>query len=350
MSELAVHETNAHDDVDHAQLRNTMRERGMPNCFPGSTSVALQAILDVDDHNMPVPMVARTKAGFETSQRSAYDKLIASCTLEQLGSGLPNDIWQHYLQTGWCAVDLAFAPIERRFLDACYRCHLAELGVDPLDASTYHNADNVSGYDAGYGWLRNPGVTPNSYYMGTHPRVYRMHVGFLARTLQLMGYEDTAERRKMCVELRLQAYNTKLALPGGRERGFSHTDCDWRRPGTEVPAPQAVAFVSPSVDAAGKKLFSFRFFNLDPPEQRARIDTSDTRPYVFPQNGDQHSNATDTPHWVNFARGSALPPIKGGEMVMFTQMTAHEVIQHKHDLSREQRDGEEPVSQDWTRT
>ena len=350
MAELVAHETHTHDD-DHIQLRNSMRKRGLTNCFQGATTAALKAILALDDHNLPVPVVAQTKARFEASQRSRYDGLMNSCTLEQLGCGLPTESWQNYLQTGWCTVELGFAPVERRFLNACYRAHLADLGVNPEDASTYVNADQVAGYDARYGWLRNPGVTPNSYYTGTHPRVYRIHVGFLARLLQHMGYEDNPQNRKMCVELRLQAYNTKLALPATRERAFQHTDCDWRRPGTDVPAPQAVSFFSPSRDEAGKQLYSFRFSNMDPPDQRARIDTNGTRPYVFPQNGDQHSNATDTPHWVNFDRGgSTLPPIKGGEMLMFTQMTAHEVTQHKLDLSREQRAGEELVLLEWTRT
>ena len=71
---------------------------------------------------------------------------------------------------------------------------------------------------------------------------------------------------RCAIELRLQLYNTKLALPRTSDSGcaeFSHLDCDWQRPGClEAPAPQAFVATSPQV-VEGRTVFSARFVDVD---------------------------------------------------------------------------------------
>ena len=52
---------------------------------------------------------------------------------------------------------------------------------------------------------------------------------------------------RACVELTLQVYNSKLALPNPAVRQFAHTDGDWLAEGFgQIPAPQCAALTSPS--------------------------------------------------------------------------------------------------------
>ena len=186
-----------------------------------------------------------------------------------------------------------------------------------------------------------------------------LQIGFMARLQITHGAEDTREMRKAVCELRIQAYNSKLKTPAGKTTSFKHTDCDWTRPGTDTPAPQSVAFTSPSM-VAGQKTFSFRFFDLDTPDRRQRIQEEiieggrQKRSYDFPRRPGQKGSAgkaTDTPAWADFDQlGTTLPPVMGDELLFFTQMTGHEVRQYKINLTREQRKGEEEVPLEFTRT
>ena len=73
---------------------------------------------------------------------------------------------------------------------------------------------------------------------------------------------------RACVELTLQLYNSKIALPNSAVREFAHTDGDWLAEGFgEIPAPQCVAFTSPS-HVGGKRLYDFRFYDLSTAEVR----------------------------------------------------------------------------------
>ena len=82
----------------------------------------------------------------------------------------PNDAWAHYMQTGWATVDLGLSKEEKRLLKVCTRCHLADMGVNPLRADTYDAAQAMVGFDNNYGWYRNPAMTHNQFYLGTPAR------------------------------------------------------------------------------------------------------------------------------------------------------------------------------------
>ena len=73
---------------------------------------------------------------------------------------------------------------------------------------------------------------------------------------------------RACVELTLQVYNSKLALPNPAVREFAHTDGDWLAEGFgKIPAPQCVAFTSPS-HVGGQRLYGFRFYDMSTDEVR----------------------------------------------------------------------------------
>ena len=57
-------------------------------------------------------------------------------------------------------------------------------GVDPTDTSTYAASEHVLGYDSRWGWLRQPACSLAQFYLATHPRLVRLHVGLYARLLK----------------------------------------------------------------------------------------------------------------------------------------------------------------------
>ena len=171
---------------------------------------------------------------------------------------------------------------------------LCELGVDPTDRATFENAKHVVGYDYTWGWLRAPANSQAQLYLATHPALYRLYVGLYARLLlgcerYPPGIADEAQAVRCCLELRLQLYNTKIALPkDGGLKFFSHLDCDWRRGGcTATPAPQCLVATSPQ-HVGSTRVFSARFVDVEaevrrhelaaaepveaPPRKRRRIE------------------------------------------------------------------------------
>ena len=67
---------------------------------------------------------------------------------------------------------------------------------------------------------------------------------------------------RACVELTLQVYNSKLALPKAAVRQFAHTDGEFMAEGFgRIPAPQCAALTSPS-QCNGQRLYRFRFYDL----------------------------------------------------------------------------------------
>ena len=128
-----------------------------------------------------------TKTSHLATQGADYEELLQRVRLDQLAEAFPSDAWQHFLETGWAAMPMHAGELDRRFLHACTLCNLANLGVTPTRADTYLNAEGQAGYDFTNGWLRNPGTTPNGSFVTTHPSVFRLTVGFLARRLLNAG-------------------------------------------------------------------------------------------------------------------------------------------------------------------
>ena len=90
------------------------------------------------------------------------------------------------------------------------------------------------------------------------------------------GWPDEVNSVRACVELTLQVYNSKLALPNRSVRQFAHTDGDWLAKGFgHIPAPQCAALTSPS-HVGGERHYRFRFFDLSSDEVR-RAERTHTR-------------------------------------------------------------------------
>ena len=112
---------------------------------------------------------------------------------------------------------------------------------------------------------------------------------------------------RACVELTLQLYNSKIALPNSAVREFAHTDGDWLAEGFgEIPAPQCVAFTSPS-HVGGKRLYDFRFYDLSTDEVRRAERTHACRA------------TRAVPCHVATCRGRAMPcPVTGTLYMLFS--------------------------------
>jgi len=224
-------------------LRNELRALGIKNSFKGCKQTLLRSILttalsregdDPSDTKNVVPQQLNREKPLRQLREKEYLALLEGVTLRQLAQCLPTDHWEHYCANGWLKVGLELSKKERRMIALCHRVALCELGVDPTNRATFVNATNVLGYDANWGWLRSPSNSSAQLYLATHPRLYRLHVGLYARLLLRCmrsgryppGVTSEAEAIRCCLELRLQLYNTKIALPqAGKPRTFSHLDC-----------------------------------------------------------------------------------------------------------------------------
>ena len=238
--------------MSHAELRKEAKAKGLRNSFDGSTTTCMRNLLLQPEAGIPDHV--RQKASLLKSRESAYELLLSRVTLAKLADCLPETAWQHYVLKGWLQINLELSSKERRMIALCHRVALCELGCDPTNPSTWQHAEHVSGYDSAFGWLRDPGASLAQVYLATHPRLYCLYVGLFARLLLQLehwppGIHNEGEAIRACVELRLQLYNTKIALPRiGRAASFSHLDCDWKRGGcNQTPAPQALVATSPQV-------------------------------------------------------------------------------------------------------
>mmetsp|Transcript_15960 Transcript_15960/g.38114 ORF Transcript_15960/g.38114 Transcript_15960/m.38114 type:complete len:254 (+) Transcript_15960:158-919(+) len=143
------------------------------------------------------------------------------------------------MASGWAALPMPDSILDKRFLRICTLSSMADLGVTPTRADTYLNGEGHAGYDFTMGWLRNPATTPNAAFVATHPTTYRLTVGFMARQLLRAGWADDINPVRACVELTLQVYNSRLALPNPAVRQFAHTDSEFMAEGFgSIPAPQ----------------------------------------------------------------------------------------------------------------
>ena len=76
------------------------------------------------------------------------------------------------------------------------------------------------------------------------------------------GWPDNITTLQACLELSLQLYNSKIALPNPDVRNFAHTDGDHLAEGFgAIPAPQCAAMISPS-QFNGTDIYRFRFYDL----------------------------------------------------------------------------------------
>lgn len=171
----------------HQQLRTLATQLGLKNSFLGSNQLTLEAVAAMRQQRFRTPAVVMTKASHLATQGAEYEELLQRVGLEQLAEAFPSHAWQHFVETGWAAMPMQLAELDKRFLQACMLCNLANLGVTPTRADTYLNAEGQAGYDFTNGWLRNPCTTPNASFVSTHPSVFRLTVGFLARRLLNAG-------------------------------------------------------------------------------------------------------------------------------------------------------------------
>jgi len=338
-------------------LRNELRALGIKNSFKGCKQTLLRSILttalsregdDPSDTKNVVPQQLNREKPLRQLREKEYLALLEGVTLRQLAQCLPTDHWEHYCANGWLKVGLELSKKERRMIALCHRVALCELGVDPTNRATFVNATNVLGYDANWGWLRSPSNSSAQLYLATHPRLYRLHVGLYARLLLRCmrsgryppGVTSEAEAIRCCLELRLQLYNTKIALPqAGKPRTFSHLDCDWQRGGcTTTPAPQCFVATSPQ-QVGSKRVFSATFvdaedavkdYESEAPSKRAR-GYARGGPYQLPrtQKGGGIGLATKVPKSVDFERdGTGPEDMQIGDMILFGHLVAHEFTQH----------------------
>ena len=119
-----------------------------------------------------IPAVYATKPSHLATQAADYEELLQQVSLKQLAEAFPSDAWQHFEKTGWAAMPMQLGALDKRFLEVCTLCNLANLGVTPTRADSYLNAEGQAGYDYTNGWLRNPATTPNGSFISTHPSVF----------------------------------------------------------------------------------------------------------------------------------------------------------------------------------
>lgn len=222
--------------------------------------------------------------------------------------------------------------------------------------------------DATWGWLRCPGCLPSQMYLTTHPRLYARYVGLYARLrLKSLGdvalsQHEEAEVVRQCLELRMQVYNAKIALPSAQTRRFSHVDCDWKLAGCNAaPAPQCMVATSPS-DVQGTRdgcVYGCRFIDAEAAVNAYHSDVSSgshshKKPYEMPRPANANVAKTHAspppPSCRDFSGSTASGPhkIQPGEVLFFGHLTAHEFTQYATLPRASQPPETVPLA--WTRT
>lgn len=302
--------------------------------------------------------------------------------MQQLAKAFPTKRWRQFKEEGWCKLSVRLSDEERNLLALVYRVALASFGVNPRIPATYRNAENVASYDSAYGWMRQPALL-SQIYLATHPRIYRLYVGLYARLLLQshaggppLSREEEVTAVRGCIELGLQTYNSKLALPSATQRGVSHLDVEWVcrgesqpwtsrlaqtatpriddpeqwRDGCETPAPQCVVFTSPSQFDDGSettKIYSCCFCKLSEAERGGGVNTLREQkhqgsatgrrrtavPYVMPRNASAvRGRASRPPPRIADAGiatlGTGPSALNEGDVIFFDHLAAHDFTQY----------------------
>jgi len=333
----------------HQSLRAQAKALGLKNSFLGSNELVLETVVAMRQRDFRTPAVFTTKTSHLAAQGSDYQALLQQVSVEQLSEAFPSEAWNDFMASGWAALPMPDSILDRRFLHICTLSSMADLGVTPTRADTYLNGEGHAGYDFTMGWLRNPATTPNAAFVATHPTTYRLTVGFMARQLLRAGWADDINTVRACVELTLQVYNSKLALPNPAVRQFAHTDGEFMAEGFgSIPAPQCAALTSPS-QFNGQRLYRFRFYDLSTDtaqgalgELRRAAERPPPKATLPVKGGKAHQGL---PGFVNFDQPPAteLPAVQEPTFVFFEALTAHEITQNAVPLTPAQLCGEQAV-------
>ena len=333
--------------------------------FPGSNVKKLQQLLWLHHHNL-LPLRHYFVVEATRRNKQHYLQLLQNVTLQQLANLLTLEEQTHYRKYGWLKMSIQFTEVELNLVTVLKALQAAELGVVTTDPSTFGNARMRTGYDSTYGWVRSPAMSPMHFYLASHPRIYRFHVAILALTLLDLGYDSEDENAvRVCVELKLQTYNTKFLPPASEKTQFCHIDGNYKRDGITMLAPQCIAALSPSThcstDGTSTEIFGCRFIDLNQHREKWEGEVSQSlEPYVFPREAAIAEHAGAVPEFArhaNFAQAAhkgALNPelttgpdaVWTGDVLLFGTLTAHEFTQH---AALRGHEGEEEVPDAWTR-
>ena len=333
--------------------------------FPGSNVKKLQQLLWLHHHNL---LPRRHYFVIEATRRDKqhYLQLLQNVTLQQLANLLTMEEQTHYRKHGWLKLSIQFTEVELNLVTVLKALQAAELGVVTTDPSTFGNARMRTGYDSTYGWVRSPAMSPMHFYLASHPRIYKFHAAILALTLLDLGYDSEDENAvRVCLELKLQTYNTKFLPPAREKTQFCHIDGNYKRDGISRLAPQCIVALSPSThcttDGTPMEIFGCNFIDLNQHREKWEGEVSQSlEPYVFPREAvvAEHAGAVPEfarhPNYKQAAHEGALNPkltsgptdVQTGDVLLFGTLTAHEFTQHAVLRGHE---GDEEVPDAWTR-
>ena len=187
------------------ELKRECTQNGLVAGYKGATEDQLRSMLMMHEtEGMRVPLACMAKASRDAAIAEEYRSLVDNTSVAELGAAFPEEEWAKYLETGWAKMSLNLSDEEKRAINVVHRAQLAQMGVVPSKYSTFQSSEGCVGYDSANGWHRNPSLTASHLYVATHPRMYRLWVGFYARLLLAKGYADNADTVLACIELAMQ--------------------------------------------------------------------------------------------------------------------------------------------------
>ena len=323
--------------IKHNDIRNLIKKLHILTSQNGSHTEKLEELLKhhfagfLADHCYALDFIRERRADRYAASLDGVSLSGLACTL------LSESQRQAYSDKGWLQIDLKLTALEVRMLTAANKVRVVELGVDAENPDTFCHAQFRAGMDFGYGWLRVPTGSLQSQYLNSHPRFYATMVGIYAFELVRSGAADDAESVRACIELRSQAYNSKLHFPGDLEHSFNHLDCDYTKGNVGVPAPQSLVALSPN-KVGDDVIYRVRFVNINTPEHQSRIKETMVcggTSFEIPRKATTRpEEAAECPRHVKemFSSGSvdqAPDDIKFGDLLVFNHLVAHDFSQFR---------------------
>ena len=207
----------------HNSTRLALRyEHGAKTSLPGSSTEHNLQIATMAKRGLALPLINLPKAAAEARSNEAYERALAPASLKKLGKLFPEEAWRgSFEEKGWVQMRSGLNAEELNLIKVIERVQLAEMGINPLDASTHHHCWASAAYDQSE--CRSPYASCCSLLMYT--RVLSLHAGgFHTSCCSLLTCARSSASRRLGVDTHPFSRARLLFYPPAAIRNVGRTD------------------------------------------------------------------------------------------------------------------------------